>query len=65
LHVQEIEVDHAKVRAVHTTHLVYEFLEDVIRLRASGPQKLERRQPFYFASIIAGRCGVRPVSIIS
>jgi hypothetical protein len=60
LHVQEIKVDHAKVRAVHTTHLVYEFLEDVI-----GPQILERRQPFYFASIVPGRCGVRAVSRVS
>jgi hypothetical protein len=65
LHVQEIKVDHTKVRTVHTTHLVYEFLEDVIRLRAGGPQILERRQPFYFASIVPGRCGVRAVSRVS
>jgi len=65
LHIQEIKVDHAKVRAVHTTYLIYEFLEDVIRLRAGGPQILERCQPFFFASIVPGRCGVRLVSRVS
>ena len=30
LHVGEIEVDHAEVRAVHAAHLVYQLLEDVV-----------------------------------
>jgi hypothetical protein len=61
LNVSESKVDQTKVRAIHATHLVYQLLEDVVHPGPDRSQVFERRQAFYFTSVLAGRRGVELV----
>ena len=65
LDVREAEVDHAEVRPVHAADLVHELLENVVGLGPGGPQLLQNRKPLLFAPVVAGRCGIGPVSRVN